>query len=54
MHPKSFTQFTPHLFSLRLLRNDAIARRCQAHIIHLDESLAIQTQAVDEGLEVTG
>lgn len=36
-----------------LLRNDAVARGGQAHVVHLDEGLAIKAQAVDQGLEMT-
>ena len=35
-----------------LLGDDAIARGREAHVVHLDEGLAVETQPVDQGLEV--
>lgn len=45
--------FLSRALSSGLLRNDAVARGSQAHVVHLDESLAIKAQAVDQSLEVT-
>lgn len=38
----------------RLLGDDAITGCHKSHGIHLDESLAVETQAVDQGLKVAG
>lgn len=35
-----------------LLGNDAVRGRDEAHVVHLDEGLAVQAQPVEQGLEV--
>ena len=45
---------TPALYLPGLLCDDAVASGRQSHVVHLDERLAVQTESVDQRLEVAG